>query len=799
MSGTKGSELGVKSQDRRKLVAVLYADMVGYSRLIGLDDQGTLERLRSLRRNLIDPAIEEHGGRIVQTGGDSLLIVFDSIDGAVRCAAKVQQHVPGYDEDRTRDRPIRFRVGINLGDAIADGTDLHGDAVNVAARLQAECPPGGICVSRSVRDHVHRRLALEFEELGPLSLKNIARPVEAYVVRLEPESHRSSRRARSVLFTGLAGRLIRGLGGAGPWLYRDAGTNRVAPIASSATTQAYAPPNIGLSRAPRLSIVVLPFENLGGNPNDNYVAEGITEDVTTDLSRVPGMFVIARGTAYTYQGKPTDVRRIGEQLGVRYLLEGSVRKIGDALRVNTQLIATETGAHLWADRFDQKLNDLSAGQEEIVYQIGRTLNVALADIENARSKRDRPTNPDAFDLVLRARSLLLHPMGLQEHAECIDLLERGIRLDPSSVYAMTQLAYLLAQRHRYRSDKVGDLNRAAALIAAAAALDPGSQSVLNSSAYLLLARSRYEEAIPAFRHLLDKYPNTENAYHRVGVCLIQLGRAEQAIPMIDRALRLDPKGPNLHSRYQWLGLAYLLLGRDEEAITWSLRSLAADRPSDTFWRFSNHRQLAAAYARLDRLDEAHRAIAEVNRLQPHFTVRSNTRYGSLEQMERYRAALQLAGLRDHAEEDADFGVPGDGNLHDGIRGLTPTNAPGAETIRTAELRRLLDDGMPIVIDTQWHLTGQSIQGAHAFRDTGLGGSMSDAIQAHLQRKMSELTKGDLAAPIVAVGWNSESFDGYNLTLRLVALGYTNVYWYRGGREAWEVAGLPETEIVVQDS
>jgi adenylate cyclase len=188
MSGTRGSELGVKSQDRRKLIAVMYADMVGYSRLIGLDDQGTLERLRSLRRNLIDPAIEEHGGRIVQTGGDSLLIVFDSIDGAVRCAAKVQQHIPHYDEDQTPDRAIRFRVGLNLGDAIADGTDLHGDAVNVAARLQAECPPGGICVSRSVRDHVHGRLALEFEELGPLSLKNIARPVEAYVVRLEPAS-----------------------------------------------------------------------------------------------------------------------------------------------------------------------------------------------------------------------------------------------------------------------------------------------------------------------------------------------------------------------------------------------------------------------------------------------------------------------------------------------------------------------------------------------------------------------------------------------------------------------------------
>jgi hypothetical protein len=225
--------------------------------------------------------------------------------------------------------------------------------------------------------------------------------------------------------------------------------------------------------------------------------------------------------------------------------------------------------------------------------------------------------------------------------------------------------------------------------------------------------------------------------------------------------------------------------------------LAAARPSDTNFGFTDNRILAAAYARLGRLDEAHRAIAEVKRLQPYFTVRS-TWIGSLEQSERYRAALRLAGLRDHAEEDADFGVPADGHLHDRIRGLTPTTAPGAATIRTAELRRLLDDRKPIVIDTQWLPTGQSIPGAYAVRDAGLGGGMSDAMQDHLRKKVFEFTKGDFATPVVAVGWNSEAFDGYNLTLRLVALGYTNVYWYRSGVEAWQVAGLPETEVHVQD-
>ena len=246
MSGSKPSDLIGKVPDRRKLVAVVYADMVGYSRLIGLDDAGTLERLRALRRNLIDPAIEEHGGRIVQTGGDSLLIVFDSIDGAVRCAVKVQQQVPTHDGGQSADRAIRFRVRINIGDAIADGTDLHGDAVNVVARLQAECPSGGICVTRAVRDHVHGRLDLTFEELGSLSLKNIPRPVEAFVVRL--------------------------------------GTEVPKAIPRTVTM-----PDLSIAKAPRLSLVVLPFTNLSGNQNEDYLADAITEDLTTDLSRLPGV------------------------------------------------------------------------------------------------------------------------------------------------------------------------------------------------------------------------------------------------------------------------------------------------------------------------------------------------------------------------------------------------------------------------------------------------------------------------------------------------------------------------------
>ena len=268
MSGSNASDLMGKAPDRRKLIAVVYADMVGYSRLIALDDAGTLERLRTLRKDLIDPAIEEHGGMIVQTGGDSLLIVFDSIDGAVRCAVQVQVQLPIHDGDQPADRVIRFRIGINIGDAIADGTDLHGDAVNVAARIQAKCPPGGICVTRAVRDHVRDQAELNFEPLGSLRLRNIDRPIEAFVVKLDDaaESHAAQR-------------------------------------------------SNALPSPDRPSIAVLPFQNMSGDPEQEYFCDGIVEEIITGLSRIPSVYVMARNSSFAYKGKSPDVRQVGRELG----------------------------------------------------------------------------------------------------------------------------------------------------------------------------------------------------------------------------------------------------------------------------------------------------------------------------------------------------------------------------------------------------------------------------------------------------------------------------------------------------
>jgi adenylate cyclase len=400
MSETKAPDLMGRPSGGRKLIAVVHADMVGYSRLIGLDDLGTLERLKALRSSLIDPAIDEHGGRLVNTGGDSLLIVFDSVDGAVRCGMKMQQEVPAFDGEQPADRAICFRVGINVGDVIPDGTDIHGDVVNVAARLQAECPPGGICVSRAVRDHVADRLDLAFEELGALKLKNIARVVEVFVLRPQPE-------------------VIQQLG---------------------------ALPSYGIGKAPRLSLVVLPFLNLSGAPEHEHLADGITEDLTTDLSQLPGALVIARSSALRYKGKPVDIKQVGEALGVRYVVEGSVRFLGSALRLNVSLTSTETEAQLWADRFDRQLQDIGAEHNEIVSRICNALDIKLFDIEGTRSVRDRPSNPDAFDLILRARALDYQPHSSTRTAERQKLYELALELDPNSVPAMTGLALTLLDR-----------------------------------------------------------------------------------------------------------------------------------------------------------------------------------------------------------------------------------------------------------------------------------------------------------------------------------------------------------------
>jgi tetratricopeptide (TPR) repeat protein len=472
------------------------------------------------------------------------------------------------------------------------------------------------------------------------------------------------------------------------------------------------------------------------------------------------------------------------------------------LRVNVQLISAETGAHLWSDRFDEEITQLAAGQQRIVARLGDTIGINMVEIESARSQRDRPTNPDAFDLILRARSINHLPPNQQRNKEQLALYERALLLDPLSVQAMAMVAYFLTN-DGLRS--FADMQRAGRLLEQARALDPQSAVVLNNAVYWLRSVGRCAEVIEAAERAIQNDPNRmrtyTGVYNELAVCKTRAGHADEELALQALADQLNPRSPFKSYRYRGMGFAALMLGRDRDAIAFLQRALALN-PESSANRWT-YRMLAAAYARTGQMDEAKRSLAEGERLWPFGTVRgvypeelSSPVY--IQQIRDYQAALRLAGLRDHADEDADFGIPADGLLHDEVGGRTPMDAPGARTIRTAELVRLLTDQAPLVIETVSNSWGRSIAGAVGLKFSGLGGSFTDEAQDRLRRKMAELTRGDPSVPVVAVGWNAERFDGRNLALRLVALGHLNVYWYRGGREAWEVAGLPETELSVQD-
>jgi TolB-like protein/class 3 adenylate cyclase len=424
----------------RRLAAILAADVAGYSRLMGTDEEGTLERLKAHRRQLIDPKIAEHRGRIVKTTGDGLLAEFQSVVDAVRCAAEVQRGMLDREPDVPDERRIRFRIGINLGDVIAEGDDIFGDGVNVAARLEALAEPGGICVSGVVHDQVRDKLPYRFADRGERSVKNIARPVRVYALRLEDRSATSEpivtpgHRVTGIAI-GLAAIAALVIAAGAWWLWPA--TKSSPPPAMAASTSIAQP-----LTAPRLSIVVLPFANLSSDPEQQYFADGITEDVTTDLSRIAHSLVISRNTAFTYRNKSVDTKQIGRELGVRYVLEGSVRRSTNKVRVNAQLIDAESDAHLWAEQFDGDLKDLFALQNEITSRIAITLNVELSRREAAR-----PTdNADALDYILRGRVAYWKPNSPEKWAETLSLFEHALALDPHSVEAQSQVANMLALR-----------------------------------------------------------------------------------------------------------------------------------------------------------------------------------------------------------------------------------------------------------------------------------------------------------------------------------------------------------------
>jgi adenylate cyclase len=560
------------------------------------------------------------------------------------------------------------------------------------------------------------------------------------------------------------------------------------------------------SALPRLSLAVLPFKNLGGDANEDHLADAVTEDLTTNLSRLPGALVIARTSADFYRGRTADVQSVGREFGVRYVVEGSTRRLGDKLRVNVQLVSTETAAHIWAERFDQDIKDLSVGQDEIANRLSAELGVQVVEAEVARSARERARDPDAFDFFLRARSAFRN-----QSTESIGLYEQALQLDPASARVMILLARELINRYLNTGPNVGNpdlIDRAGSLIATAATIEPNSEHVIFAKGFLLRARARHAEAIAILQQLVDRAPNNSNAFRQLGVSLMAKGRAGEAITHLRRSIRLDPLTPNHRFTCNFICQALMMLGHDVEAVGWQQQALAATASDTAQWRAQCYLFMASAYGLLGQSSEARHALAEANRLWPYSTVRSfrpiHPDPGGLPDpailihMRRIQEGLRLAGLRDHADEAADFGLPETGELRADLTGQTPTSVPGATTIRTGELAGLITRQTPILIDVALGSWGRSMPGAVGLQGTGIGIRFSDVRQTRFSNKIQDLTSGDRAAPIVVFGANSERFTGYNLALRLVALGYTQVHWYRGGFEAWQVNGLPEDDVELQD-
>jgi TolB-like protein/class 3 adenylate cyclase len=613
----------------RKLAAIFAADVEGYSRLMGQDEVGTLKTLTAYR-GIIDPLIASHRGRIFNTAGDSLVADFASAVDAVQCAVAVQDAIAKENADRTAGEQMRFRIGLHVGDIIVQRDNLFGDAVNVAARLEALAEPGGICVSGTVRNYIGDRLPCSFDDIGEQSVKNIAQPVRAYALRTNavaasPKATIPLRpivpsRNNSLRLVVLMGSFVAAIGiGIAVWWAWPKGHSSAVPVQTSIAMSAQGLPAIEAKSAPRLSIVVLPFSNLSNDPDQEYFGDGVTDDLTTDLSRISGSLVIARTTAFTYKGKPIDVKQIGRDLGVRYVLEGSVRRTGDQVRVNAQLIDAETGAHLWADQFDTNRANLAQAQSEITGRLAWTLNIALLSDASRRIERENTIDPDARDLVIRGWAWWYRPSSIANAQEALRAFERALELDSRSADARIGIARVLVgsvasawNSTSFRQDGVQkDLARGERLLFEAIESDPNHPMAYAVMGLLRRMQSRLNESRIAFEKAMTLDPNFEWANMQLGWTLLFLGEPGDAIAHGEKSLRLSPRDPSIFWRYELLGRCQLVSNHANEAIDLFMKGRTAN---PRIWTTAYG--LAGALALIGDLDAANAVLAESLKLKP---------------------------------------------------------------------------------------------------------------------------------------------------------------------------------------
>jgi TolB-like protein/class 3 adenylate cyclase len=556
----------------RRLAAILAADVAGYSRLIGEDEEGTLNRLKAIRTELIDPTVTEHRGRIVKTTGDGLLVEFASVVDGLRCAAKWQAGMAEHDAATQPKDRIEFRIGIHQGDIVVDGDDIFGDGVNVAARLEGLADPGGICVSARVQEDAAGRLDLAFEDLGDQSLKNIARPVRVYRIRLA--------------------------------------STEIVPK----TTLTESAPFLALPDKP--SIAVLPFQNMSGDPEQEYFADGMVEEIITALSRIRWLFVIARNSSFSYKGQSPDVKRVGRELGVRYVLEGSVRKAGNRVRITGQLIDTVTGTHLWADRFDGALDDIFELQDQVASGVVGAIEPKLRQSEIERATR-KPTNSlDAYDLYLRA--VALRDQHTDESVrEAIVLLKRALAIDPTYAPAAALAGWSRIHQLSHGRIPVSPSEAAEAVTLARQALEAGKDDpdALWMAAFTLFyLAGEHAVAGTAIDRALTLNPNSAHAWMARGY--LSCGRGpDAAIEALERAMRLNPLDRLSRTFTNGIAIAHLAAGRYDQALEWADRTLR-EEPGYS----GALRSKAIACAHLGRIDEAREAVHQLIEAQPWQTI-----------------------------------------------------------------------------------------------------------------------------------------------------------------------------------
>jgi TolB-like protein/class 3 adenylate cyclase/Flp pilus assembly protein TadD len=557
--------------ETRKLAAIVVADVVGYSRLAGADEDRILARLRTLRSDLIDPTIAVHHGRIVKRTGDGNIIEFRSVVDAVNCAIEVQRSMVDRNAEVAPDKRIEFRIGVHLGDVVeeSDG-DLMGDGINIAARLEGLANPGAICLSEDAYRQVKQRLDLKVTDLGATQLKNIAEPIHVYSLEVgQPAS--------------------------------------MKPAPSAPAAREFGPP--------RLSLVVLPFANIGGDPEQDYFVDGVTESLTTDLSRISGAFVIARNTAFTFKRKAVDVKQIGRDLNVRYVLEGSVQRGGNRMRVNVQLIDAETGSHLWGERFDKPVTDLFDMQDEIVSSLANRLGLELAAAEARRAEHE--VNPDSMDHYFLGLAQYNKGVTLEIFDKARSHYDRAIELDQNNVEALIGRTWIdvISAANYLSNDRVERFSSAEARLGRVLKLSPNNGSAHCALGVLRMYTNRVAQGIAECERALAIDRNLAVAHAWIGVAKFLAGRNEETEGHVLEALRISPRDARASGWMFFVGASELGAGRDEQATTWLNRSieLGPNWPLPHFW-------LAAALARLDRLEEARDAGRAGLELNPSFTI-----------------------------------------------------------------------------------------------------------------------------------------------------------------------------------